>query len=153
MLLAPVRSRCCPATVMPHTGDEPGRLPSPNDQPSEEGRLVTDWIRKQPDTWMAEFARLTGELGGMSFLSHPERGCDGQLFNSMFVISRNGEIIGRQRKLYTGQRGLVESGESGSPVSVDGINVGLLICADAYSELPARRLRAAGAELLVSTAA
>jgi len=44
-------------------------------------------------------------------------------------------------------------GELGSPVTVDGINVGLLICADAYNELPARQLRAAGAELLVSTAA
>ena len=109
----PVLSRNCDA----HTGDEPGRLPSPNDQPSEEGRLVTDWIRKQRDTWMAEFARLTGELGGVSFLSHPERGCDGQLFNSMFVISRNGEIIGRQRKLHPTpvSEDWSSPGESGSP--------------------------------------
>jgi N-carbamoylputrescine amidase len=38
-------------------------------------------------------------------------------------------------------------------VTVDGLAVGLLICADVYNPLPAQRLRDGGAQLLVSAAA
>src|SRR5204863_7962396 len=45
------------------------------------------------------------------------------------------------------------AGELGPPVLVEGIQVGLLVCADAYPRQPAVRLREAGAQLLVSSAA
>jgi predicted amidohydrolase len=84
--------------------------------------IGVDWIRQQPDTWMAEFARLHRKLGVVSFLSHPERGCDGALFNSLFVIGRDGEITGRQRKLYPipVSEDWSSPGELGSSVTVDG---------------------------------
>jgi predicted amidohydrolase len=117
--------------------------------------IGTDWINRQPDVWMRKFARLSGKLGIVSFISHPERDSGGQLFNSLFVIGRDGQIIARQRKIHPtqGSEDWSRPGELSPPVSVDGIKVGLLICADAYNALPAQRLRDWGAELLVSSAA
>ena len=118
--------------------------------------IGTDWIGEQPDAWMRRLAQMSAELGVVSFVSHPERDTGtGELFNSLFVIGRAGEILGRHRKLQPtpGSERWSSAGEPGRPVSVDGIEVGLLICADVYSPQPARRLRDAGAQLLVSSAA
>src|SRR6266550_4954108 len=105
---------------------------------------------------MRRLARLSSDLGVASFVSHPERETrTGELFNSLFVIGRNGQILGRQRKLKPtpGSEDWSSAGEPGRPIPVDGIKIGLLICADAYKPLPALRLRDAGAQLLVSAAA
>jgi omega-amidase len=121
-----------------------------------EGRIGTDWIDEQPDVWMRRLAELSADLRVASFVSHPERDAmTGQLFNSLFVIGRDGRILGRHRKLHPtpGSEGWSSAGEPGRPVPVDGLNVGLLICADAYNPQPAQRLRDAGAQLLVSAAA
>jgi omega-amidase len=120
-------------------------------------RLIgTNWIVEQPDSWMRLLARLSSDLGVVSFVSHPEReAVTGKLFNSLFVIGRNGQILGRQRKLHPtpGSEDWSSAGEPGRPILVDGIKVGPLVCADAYKGLPALRLRDAGAQLLVSAAA
>ena len=73
----------------------------------------------------------------------------------MVEIARDGQILGRQRKLKPtpGSEDWASAGQPGGPVWIDGISVGLLVCADVYSPLPAQRLRDAGAELLVSAAA
>jgi predicted amidohydrolase len=121
-----------------------------------EGLIGTGWIDQQPDVWMRRLAELGADLRVVSFVSHPERDVTtGQLFNSLFVIGRDGRILGRHRKLHPtpGSEGWSGAGEPGRPVPVDGLNVGLLICADAYDPLPAVSLRAAGAQLLVSAAA
>jgi predicted amidohydrolase len=120
-----------------------------------EGLIGTDWIDEQPDAWMRRLAQLGADVGVVSFISHPERATNRQLFNSLFVIGRDGRILGRHRKLHPTPRseGWSSAGEPGRPVPVDGLNVGLLICADTYNPLPAQRLRDAGAELLVSAAA
>lgn len=118
--------------------------------------IGTDWIGEQPDDWMRRLAQLGARLGVTSFVSHPERdGATGQLFNSLFVVGRDGGILGRHRKLHPtpGSEDWSSAGEPSSPIAVDGINVGLLVCADVYSAVPAQRLRDAGAELLVSSAA
>jgi 5-aminopentanamidase len=118
--------------------------------------LGTSWITEQPDTWMRRLARQSAELGVASFVSHPERdNRTGALFNSFFAIDRRGRIVGRQRKLMPTpvSEKWASPGEEGPPIVIDGISVGLLICADAYSPLPAQRLRAGGAELLLSCAA
>jgi predicted amidohydrolase len=99
---------------------------------------------------------LGAALGVVSFLSHPERdSATGRLFNSLFVIDRDGGLLGRQRKLYPTpiSEGWASGGELRPPVLVDEIRVGLLVCADVYAAEPARRLRAAGAQLFVSSAA
>jgi predicted amidohydrolase len=118
--------------------------------------IGTNWIAEQPDSWMRRLARLSSDLGVVNFVSHPEReAVTGKMFNSLFVIGRNGQILGRQRKLdpTPGSEDWSSAGEPGRPIPVDGIKVGLLICADAYKALPALRLRDAGAHLLVSSAA
>ena len=118
--------------------------------------LGTEWIDEQPDVWLRRLAELSGELGVVSFVSHPERdGGSGQLFNSLFVLGRDGRLLGRHRKLHPtpGSEGWASAGELGRPVPVDAIRVGLLVCADAYAPHAARRLRDDGAQLLVSSAA
>ena len=118
--------------------------------------IGTDWIAEQPDRWMRRLARLSSDLRIASFVSYPEREpVTGKLFNTLFVIGRDGQILGRQRKLdpTPGSEDWSSPGEPGRPIPVDGIKVGLLICADAYRPLPALRLRDAGAQLLVSSAA
>lgn len=118
--------------------------------------IGTDWIAEQPDSWMRRLARLSSDLKIASFVSYPEREpVTGKLFNTLFVIGRDGQILGRQRKLdpTPGSEDWSSPGEPGRPIPVDGIKVGLLICADAYRPLPALRLRDAGAQLLVSSAA
>jgi omega-amidase len=118
--------------------------------------IGTNWIAEQPDSWMRRLARLCSDLGVASFVSHPERETlSGKLFNSLFVIGRNGQILGRHRKLdpTPGSEDWASAGDPGRPIPVDGIRLGLLICADAYKPLAALRLREAGAQLLVSAAA
>jgi predicted amidohydrolase len=118
--------------------------------------IGTGWIREQPDLWMRRFCELNAELGVVSFVSHPERdGATGRLFSSLFVIGRDGRLLGRQRKLHPTpiSEDWASSGDLGQPVLIDGLQVGLLVCADAYAAEPALRLRTAGAQLLVSSAA
>jgi predicted amidohydrolase len=118
--------------------------------------IGTDWIAEQPDTWMRRLADLSSHLGVVSFVSHPEREVlTGRLFNSLFVIGRSGQILGRQRKLdpTPGSEDWASAGEPGRPIAVDGITIGLLVCADAYKARPALCLRDAGAQMLVSAAA
>jgi 5-aminopentanamidase len=118
--------------------------------------IGTDWIGVQPDPWLRRLSHLGAELGVVSFVSHPERdAASGRLFSSLFVIGRNGRILGRHRKLHPtpGSEEWAAAGELGPPVLVEGIHVGLLVCADAYPQQPALRLRNSGAQLLVSSAA
>ena len=118
--------------------------------------IGTDWIAEQPDHWLRRLARLSSDFGVASFVSQPERdGTSGKLFNSLFVIGRNGQILGRHRKLNPtpGSEDWASAGEPRGPVPVDGIKIGLLVCADPYTALPALRLRDSGAQLLVSAAA
>lgn len=121
-------------------------------------QLGTDWIAPQPDTWMKEFCQLTAQLYVTVFLSHPER--DRQttkLYNSVFVISAQGTILGTHRKINTlrvGSEAWSSPGDQASPILLSPTQrVGVLICADAYSPEIAKSLRAQGAQLLVSSAA
>jgi omega-amidase len=118
--------------------------------------IETDWIASQPDRWMRRFTELTASLGVVSIVSHPERdNGSGKLFNTLFIIGREGHVLGRHQKLHPtpGAEDWSSPGKLGLPVEIDRIRVGLLICADAYRPEPALRLRELGAELLISAAA
>jgi 5-aminopentanamidase len=118
--------------------------------------IGTEWILPQPDAWMSRLAELTARLGVVSFISHPERDrADGLVFNSLFVLGRDGQPLGRQRKLHPIPiaEGWSSPGDLAAPVTVDGVNVGLLICADFYRPEPAAELKRLGADLLISSAA
>jgi predicted amidohydrolase len=120
--------------------------------------IGTDWIVPQPDPWMRSLCQLIARLHVTVFLSHPEQDPrTGKLYNSVFVIQENGEIVGRQQKINTlrvGSESWSSPGEQTAPVSVPPFgNVGILICADAYSPWIANSVRAQGAQLLISSAA
>jgi N-carbamoylputrescine amidase len=116
--------------------------------------IGTNWIEERPARWLTRYASLCRELEVAAFVSHPER-ADGRMYNTAFVIDRAGHIVGAHRKLSPtpGSEDWSSAGTDIGAIDVDGVRVGLLVCADAYSSDPARRLRAAGAELVVSLAA
>lgn len=119
--------------------------------------LGTAWIVPPPDHWMASLCQRAARLGVTVFLSHPERdGQSGKCYNTLFVIAADGRIVGKHRKIHTlsGAEGWSSPGEAVTPVPVPPVgDVGLLICADAYTPAIATALKAQGAQMLVSAAA
>jgi omega-amidase len=121
-------------------------------------RIGTAWIVPQPDPWMTHFCRLVRRLHTTVFLSHPERDWQtAKLYNTVFVITAEGAIVGKYRKLNTlrvGSEAWSSPGEQIASIPVPPLSlVGILICADASSPEIARRYQAQGAQLLVSSAA
>ena len=122
--------------------------------------IGTDWILPQPDGWMRDFCRLTADCGVTVFLSHPERDeAAGLMYNTVFVIGPDGEVIGRHRKVKAlrGPEAWSSPGAEIAPIAVpDGnggqVAVGIVICADAYRNDVAGVLQERGAQLLVSPA-
>ena len=115
--------------------------------------IGTDWILPQPDPWMRTFCQLVKEQGLTVFLSHPERDTDsGKLYNSVFVIDRRGQIIGKHRKIKAlgGAESWSTPGWEIGPVECDQVKAGILICADGYKNEVAQKLKDNGAQLLVS---
>ena len=100
--------------------------------------------------------QMAARLRVTVFLSYPEQDrYTAKLYNTVFVIAANGTIVGTHRKIHIVPvaEGWSSPGDRVVPVRVDGVNVGILICADAYTPPLARRLQAQGAQLLVSSAA
>lgn len=118
-------------------------------------KIGVDWILPQPDAWMTGYCRLVKKLGVTVFLSHPERDtATGNLFNTVFVINRQGEISGLHRKIKAlrGAEAWSTGGTEVEPVDCDGVKVGILICADAYKNDVGKILKDKGAQLYVSPA-
>jgi len=121
-------------------------------------KIGTDWITKGPDKYVKDVQSLAKEHGVVVFLSHLERtdskAIGSQFFNTLFVIDRGGEIIGRHQKINTipVSESWSTAGTHPTVVQVDGHNVGLLICADAWPETHARALKKQGAKLILSSA-
>ena len=116
----------------------------------------TEWILPQPDEWMSSIQALTRDGDLTLFLSHPERDLEsGFLYNSIFVIGPNGDILGVYRKIKVtgGAESWSTPGEELVVVDCGGIKVGLLICADAWFPELAGAIKFKGADVLVSAAA
>ena len=62
-------------------------------------KIGTDWINHQPDEWMNHFFSLVKSINAHVFLGCPEKSNDGKLYNSVFVINKNGDLVGKQRKV------------------------------------------------------
>lgn len=121
-------------------------------------QIGTDWILPQPDLWMTRLCQQVAHLRVTVFLSHPERDRQSnKLHNTVFVITADGAIAGKHRKINTwrvGSEAWSSPGEQIAPVPVPPFDsVGILICADAYPPEFAGRLKDQGAQLLVSAAA
>ena len=118
--------------------------------------IGTDWILPQPDSWMDRFRGLVKEHCLTVFLSHPERDpASDKMYNSVFVIDSDGEIIGKHRKVKAlgGAESWSTSGWKIDPIDCDGIKTGILICADGYKNEVAQVYKDKGAQLLVSPVA
>ena len=113
--------------------------------------IGTDWIEPQPDPWMKRFCLLVRGLKRTVFIGCPERD-SGRLYNSVFAINSGGEIIGRHRKINVKSDSLSWSspGEVVAPLQCDGLKVGILVCADAFTPGIAGTLKSGGAQILVS---
>ncbi len=122
-------------------------------------KIGTDWISKGPDQYVKRVQVQAARLKVNIFLSHlertnsPDQG-QGELFNTLFVIDRSGEIIGRHRKINTIpiSESWSAEGDIATIVTVDDHQVGLLICADAWPQQHAQALKENGAELILSSA-
>ncbi|MDD3354236.1 adenosylcobinamide amidohydrolase [Zoogloea sp.] len=115
-------------------------------------RVGTSWIAPFPDTWMSSLAALARDNRVALFVGFAERDPrHDTLHNSVAVIDRSGQILGayRKQRVHGGAESWSVAGNDGQPFQVDGIPVGVLICADTYAPEPAARLRAQGAALLL----
>ena len=116
--------------------------------------IGTSWITTEPDGWLARYALLAKELGVAVFVNHPEK--DGSsYFNTLFAIDATGTVRGRHRKICVTPvaEDWSTPGTDASPVTIDGVSVGMLICADASRPGIAMRLRELGAQVILSSAA
>ena len=116
--------------------------------------IGTGWIQPQPDQWMTDFCRTVRRHRITVFLSHPERDpASGRMYNTVFVINPDGEIIGRHRKIKTlgGAEAWSTPGWKITPYQCNGVPTGILICADAYRNDVAEVLTSKGAQILVSS--
>jgi 5-aminopentanamidase len=119
--------------------------------------IGTDWIHSQPDDWMTSLCLIAKTKHLNLIISQPDRDLEtGVLYNCTFFINTAGVLIGKHRKItvHPGtEEGWSTPGELSSPVMIDGINVGLLICADIYEGQLALQHRENGAELLICPSA
>ena len=116
-------------------------------------KLGTGWIQPQPDQWMTGFCEQVKQHGVTVFLSHPELDpASGRMYNTVFVINAEGRIIGRHRKIKTlgGAEAWSTPGWKITPFDCDGIQAGVLVCADAYKNDVAEVLASKGTQVLVS---
>ncbi|MGG0251139.1 carbon-nitrogen hydrolase family protein [Peribacillus frigoritolerans] len=112
-------------------------------------KIGTGWINKQPDAWMNNLGSKLKNLKSTVFLGCPEKGSDGELYNSVFVIDKKGHIIGKQRKISVIDDWSA-SGEVLEPIKTENVEVGIMICADAYNKDIACTLSEKGAEILLA---
>lgn len=120
-------------------------------------RIGTDWITAQPDAWTRQLANQAKRLQVTIFLGMPERDdATNQLYNSVLILGRDGDIVGRQSKtnvVPVHAEAWSSPGKTLAPIHVDGIAVGVLICADSYTPNAAMQLKQHGAQILVSSVA
>jgi predicted amidohydrolase/adenosylcobinamide amidohydrolase len=116
-------------------------------------RIGTDWIAPFPNAWISTLAAIARDNRVALFVGFAERDAkSGQLHNSVAVIDRSGTILGtyRKQRVHGGPESWSTAGGGGAPFVVDGIPVGVLICADTYKPEPAAAYRALGAAILLA---
>lgn len=119
--------------------------------------IGTDWIEPQPDAWLKHYSQMTARLGLAAFIGTPDRDpLTDKLYNAALAFDRDGSLVGRHRKVDVvpvHDEQWSSPGESIAPLMVDGVNIGILICADSYTPDVAMRHKELGAQFLVSPVA
>lgn len=112
-----------------------------------------DWISHEG--YLQRLQAVAAELKVNLFLSHLEQDLKTKkYFNTLFVISSSGKVIGKHHKINTIpiSESWSQAGTETNLINVEGYQVGLLICADAWPDKHALALKQKGAELLISSA-
>jgi len=120
-----------------------------------QSKIGTNWIEEGVDRWTQHLQKVANELDMVLFLSHLEKSPESkETYNTLFVIDRQGDIIARHHKINTipVSEAWSDKGTSNTLVTVDGVKIGLLICADAWPKTHTQYLKEQGAELIVSSA-
>ena len=118
-------------------------------------RIGTKWIAPFPDAWISTLAAIARDNRVALFVGFAERDAKtGKFHNSVAVINRDGVIQGayRKQRVHGGAESWSTPGTGGTPFVVDGIPVGLLICADTYKPELAASYRQQGAAILLAPA-
>lgn len=118
--------------------------------------IGTDWIEEFPSAWLKKLSDIALQRRISLFVGFPERAAgSGKLHNSVAVIDQTGKIHGTYSKikvLKTPGEGWAEPGREKPIFTIDGIRIGILICADAYPQEIARQYARAKADILLSSA-
>jgi len=115
-------------------------------------RIGTDWIAPFPDTWVSTLSAIARDNHVVLFVGIAEREfSSNKLYNSVVVIDREGKILGtyRKQRVLGGAEGWSSPGQEENLFQVDGLPVGVLICADTYVPTLAAHYRQKGASLLL----
>lgn len=118
-------------------------------------RIGTDWIEPFPGTWISSLAAIARDNRVALFIGFAERdGKTGKFHNSVAVIDRAGTIQGTYRKqvVHGAAEAWSTAGKETRRFVVDGVPLGMLICADAYKPDFAAQYRQQGAAILLSSA-
>jgi predicted amidohydrolase len=115
--------------------------------------IGTDWILTHPDEWTTRISQLAGSLKLMILFGHAERAEAGRLYNSAFLVNSEGAVVGHHRKVNTHAESWASPGQVPRPIKWNGLKIGVLICADAYTSANTSVLRSMGAQFLISPAA
>ncbi|MEN6623179.1 MAG: carbon-nitrogen hydrolase family protein, partial [Smithella sp.] len=119
-------------------------------------KIGTNWIENFPNDWIRRLSGMARISGVTLFIGLAEKdSTTGKLHNSVAVIGRDGVIHGTYRK-HRVIKGPAERwatpGQENNLFIIDGIPVGLLICADSYKAEVAIRHKLQGARILLSPA-
>jgi (R)-amidase len=117
--------------------------------------LVPEAARAPDSPELRAIAEAAAEASTAVVLGFAERVEGGMFFNSVACIDRDGSLAGvyRKTRLFGTEPEVFEPGDKQRIVSLAGLDVGPLICYDIEFPEPARELKAAGAELLVTASA
>lgn len=113
-------------------------------------KIGTAWINQQPDAWLSKLCSMARSANANIFVGCPERGAGDHLYNSVFVIDRAGNLIGKQQKLSSVTDQWSSSGTIVEAITIDNIKVGIMICADAYTSKVAETLSNKGVDIIVA---
>ncbi|AKG53352.1 aliphatic amidase amiE [Dehalogenimonas sp. WBC-2] len=119
--------------------------------------IGTNWLGPESDLWLKHMTGLAGQLGITILLATAEHDDDDHtLYNSVFVLSPEGKVAGTHRKINIHRAHCTESwadtGKSLEVIELQGLKLGILICADAWNPDLAAGLAAKGADIIVSVA-
>lgn len=113
-----------------------------------------DRLPQYPPSWLQPISQAADRHDLTVFLGFPQH-VKNREYNAVAVIDDSGQVVGVHRKNDVIPSPLESWATPGSsrPIEVDGASVGVFVCADAADRKIARQYRAAGVDVMISSAA